>query len=136
MLSRVLSSSTPASTSDELIAAFQAQFGASDEMMNLFSLTTGKVIAQNAAASAAVGYDDDDIADMPIGGFFPDRELAKMEAAFRRLVRVGFVEVEVQMRLKSGQLATLLMRSFLIQREPEPICLTHTVRVNSVRESG
>jgi hypothetical protein len=98
-------------------------------MLNLFSLGSGKVIVQNAAAFSRIGYNDDDIKSKSISDFHPADQLIKAEAAFRQMMRFGFAETEVTMYLKSGKLATLLLRSFLIQREPEAICLTHTVRI-------
>ena len=129
MLKSVLADTNEAPSRDDLIRAFQEQFGDSDDMLNLFSLRSGKVIVQNAAAQSQIGYDDNDIQDKSISDFHPEDQRIKAEMAFRQMLRFGFAEAEVTMYLKSGELATLLLRSFLIQRVPEAICLTHTVRI-------
>ncbi|MGE0171881.1 MAG: ATP-binding protein [Oligoflexales bacterium] len=112
---------------EELIENFKSLFEYSHDAMNLFSLSTGKVLVQNAAAYRLTGYTEIDYENIPIENFYPPEELPKVAANFQKQVQVGFVEEQVKMYCKGRQLKDLWIRSYVVQTTPEIICITHTI---------
>jgi PAS domain S-box-containing protein len=114
---------------EALVELFDRLFANSNDAMNLFALRDGTVIVQYEAAFKVTGYSRADFASRPIESFYPPQELPKVAAAFAKMAESGFVAEHVRMYYKSGELRDLWIRSYVIQREPEPICLVHTIDV-------
>jgi PAS domain S-box-containing protein len=112
---------------DELIQNFKNLFTNSHDAMNLFSLSTGRVLVQNEAAYRLTGYTEADYVNIPIENFYPPEELPKVAANFQKQVEVGFVEEKVKMYCKGRELKDLWIRSYVVQTTPEIICITHTI---------
>jgi len=108
---------------------FEHLFANSRDMMNLFSVTQGKIILFNAAAREATGYTPEELAHAPVSALYPPEEHAKLALAFERLVTTGYSSEKLRMFAKSGELRDIWTRSYVVEREPEVICLVHTVDI-------
>jgi PAS domain S-box-containing protein len=117
------------SETDKLKLYFEHLFTNSRDLMNLFSLTEGKIIMINRAAEEALGYSLEELVQVPVHTLYPADELPKLALAFERLQRNGYSSEKLQMYVRTGELRDIWTRSFVIQREPEAICLVHTIDV-------
>lgn len=108
---------------------FEHLFTNSRDMMNLFSLTQGRIIMLNSAAEQITGYGLAELATIPIENLYPAAELPKLKLAFSRLSETGYSSEKLQMYVRSGELRDIWTRSFIVQREPEVVCLVHTIDV-------
>ncbi len=114
---------------EELKLYFTHLFTNSRDMMNLFSLTQGRVIMLNTAAEQCTGYTLAELAELPIETLYPASEMPKLALAFDRLRATGYSSEKLAMYVKSGELRDIWTRSYVIQNEPECVCLVHTIDV-------
>ena len=128
-------SSGPATTShaaearETLKRYFEHLFANSRDIMNLFSLTEGKIILVNRAGEEATGYSTEELSTLPVDALYPPEEHAKLALAFERLKTTGYSSEKLRMYARNGELCDIWTRSYVIQREPETICLVHTIDI-------
>jgi len=106
---------------------FEHLFANSRDMMNLFSLTQGKVIMLNVAAEQTTGYSMEELKTLPIDTLYPPEEQEKLRLAFQRLNDKGYSTDKLSMYVRSGELRDIWTRSYIVQREPETVCIVHTL---------
>jgi PAS domain S-box-containing protein len=114
----------------ELTRNFMELYGDSEDAMNLFSLSEGRILVQNRAAFELTGYSASDFANTPIEHFYPPDEIEKVSQSFQKLAKYGFVEQQVKMYCKDRTLKDLWIRSYVVQKNSELICLTHTIDIS------
>ncbi len=114
-------------TAEELKRYFEHLFANSRDMMNLFSLTHGKIIMLNKAAEESTGYSMNELSRLPVEALYPSEELPTLEIAFEQLRQTGYSSNKLRMYARSGELRDIWARAYVIQREPEAICLVHTI---------
>jgi PAS domain S-box-containing protein len=114
---------------DGLLTYFSHIFANSKDMINLFSLTHRRILLWNEAATASMGYTMEDFEKVPLEKHYPPAELIKLGKVFEALATTGYAFEKLKMYTKSGELKDLWIRSFVIQQDPEVICLSHTIDV-------
>lgn len=114
---------------EDLKLYFTHLFANSRDMMNLFSLTQGRIIMLNTAAEQCTGYTLAELSELPIERLYPPAELPKLALAFDRLRTTGYSSERLAMYVKGGELRDIWTRSYVIQKEPEWVCLVHTIDV-------
>lgn len=118
------------STSIETLKTyFEHLFANSRDVMNLFSITQGKVILLNAAAEETTGYNLTELQSLPIDALYPPEEHAKLQLAFARLQATGYSTDKLCMYGRNGELRDIWTRSYIVQREPEAVCIVHTIDI-------
>jgi PAS domain S-box-containing protein len=122
-------SRAPSETTETLKRYFEHLFANSRDIMNLFSMSEGKVIMLNAAAHEATGYSLAELQQLSIDALYPAEEHPKLMLAFERLRDTGFSSDKLCMYVRNGELRDIWTRSYVVQREPEPICIVHTIDV-------
>ncbi|MET0343811.1 MAG: ATP-binding protein [Polyangiales bacterium] len=108
---------------------FEHLFANSRDMMNLFSLTQGKVVMLNQAAEDSTGYSLDELARTPVDAMYPPEERGRLAIAFERLRQTGYSSDKLRMYARNGELRDIWTRSYVVQHQPEAICLVHTLDV-------
>ena len=108
---------------------FEHLFANSRDIMNLFSMTEGRVIMLNAAAQEATGYSAPELQHVPIDKLYPPEEHPKLQLAFERLQDTGFSSDKLCMYVRNGELRDIWTRSYVVQREPETVCIVHTIDI-------
>lgn len=108
---------------------FEHLFANSRDIMNLFSLTQGKIIMLNRAAEEATGYTAEELSRVSIDAIYPSEEHSKLALAFERLRRTGYSSDKLRMYTRNGEQCDIWTRSYVIQHEPEVVCLVHTIDV-------
>ncbi len=116
------------------IGYFERLFANSKDIMNLFSMTQRKILRWNPQAAIAMGYSKDELNDVPIEKIYPPEELLKLGASFQRLAADGFAEEKLKIYRKGKDLGDIWIRSFVIQYEPEVLCLVHTIDISEEKE--
>ncbi len=119
---------------DGLLTYFTHIFANSKDMINLFSMTQQKIILWNEASTASMGYTMEDFEAVPLEKRYPPEEFAKLLKCFGALAKEGYAFEKLKMYSKSGELKDLWMRAFVIQTEPEVICLVHTIDVTEEKK--
>jgi len=113
---------------------FERLFANSKDIMNLFSMTQRKILRWNPQAAIAMGYSKDELSNVPIEKIYPPEELLKLGASFQRLAAEGFSEEKLKIYRKGKDLGDIWIRSFVIQYEPEVLCLVHTIDITEEKE--
>ncbi|MEY4510103.1 MAG: hypothetical protein RLZZ450_2225 [Pseudomonadota bacterium] len=108
---------------------FEHLFANSRDVMNLFSITQGKVILLNAAAERTTGYSLEELETVPIDALYPPEEHAKLALAFQQLASTGYSTDKLTMYVRNGELRDIWVRSYVVQREPEIVCIVHTIDI-------
>lgn len=116
------------------IRYFEHLFANSKDILNLFSLTHQKILRLNPHASEVLGYSRDDLEKTPIEKIYPPEELLKLGATFQRLGEAGVAEEKLKIYDKQGKLRDIWSRAFVIQYEPETLCLVHTIDITEEKE--
>jgi len=116
------------------IGYFERLFANSKDIMNLFSMTQRKILRWNPQAAIAMGYSKDELSNVPIEKIYPPEELLKLGASFQRLAADGFAEEKLKIYRKGKDLGDIWIRSFVIQSEPEVLCLVHTIDITEEKE--
>jgi len=116
------------------IGYFERLFENSKDIMNLFSMTQRRILRWNPQAAIAMGYTKEELSNVPIEKIYPPDELLKLGACFGRLVETGFVEEKLKIYRKGKDLGDIWIRSFVIQYEPEVLCLVHTIDITEEKE--
>jgi PAS domain S-box-containing protein len=116
------------------IGYFERLFANSKDIMNLFSMTQRKILRWNPQAAIAMGYSKEELSDVPIEKIYPPEELLKLGASFQRLAAEGFSEEKLKIYRKGKDLGDIWIRSFVIQYEPEVLCLVHTIDITEEKE--
>lgn len=119
---------------DGLLTYFTHIFANSKDVINLFSLTQKKIVLWNEAATASMGYTLADFETIPLEKRYPPEEFIKLTKSFETLAKDGYAFEKVKMYAKNGELKDLWIRSFVIQTDPEVICLVHTIDVTEERK--
>lgn len=113
---------------------FERLFANSKDIMNLFSMTQRKILRWNPQAAASMGYSKEEMSNVPIEKIYPPEELLKLGASFQRLAADGFAEEKLKIYRKGKDLGDIWIRSFVIQYEPEVLCLVHTIDITEEKE--
>lgn len=113
---------------------FERLFANSKDIMNLFSMTQRKILRWNPQAAIAMGYSKEELSNVPIENIYPPEELLKLGASFQRLAAEGFSEEKLKIYRKGKDLGDIWIRSFVIQYEPEVLCLVHTIDITEEKE--
>lgn len=113
---------------------FEHFFANTKDIVNLFSLTQRKILRWNTQAGETLGFDKGDLENLPIEDIYPPAELMKLGAAFERLAEKGFVEEKLKCYNKQRDLQDIWIRAFVIQYEPEVLCLVHTIDITKEKE--
>lgn len=108
---------------------FQHLFANSRDMMNLFSLSERKIIMLNQAAEHVTGYSLEELTKLPVELLYPADEFPKLSLAFARLRDVGYSSEKLRMYVRTGELRDIWTRSYVVQYEPEVVCLVHTMDI-------
>lgn len=117
------------------IGYFERLFANSKDIMNLFSMTQRKILRWNPQAAANMGYTKEELENMPIEKIYPPEELLKLGASFHKLASEGFSEEKLKIYRKGkDELGDIWIRSFVIQYEPEVLCLVHTIDITEEKE--
>lgn len=116
------------------IRYFEHLFANSKDILNLFSLTNQKILRLNPHASEVLGYSREDLEKTPIEKIYPPEELLKLGATFQRLSENGVAEEKLKIYDKKGGLRDIWSRAFVIQYEPETLCLVHTIDITEEKE--
>ncbi len=114
------------SSTEALVEHFDHIFAQSKDILNLFSLRERRIIRTNAAAAQSLGYGVEELHSTPVERLYPPDEIPKLERAIDQLETQGFSSDKLKIYSKSGELRDIWTRSYVIQQEPEPICLVHT----------
>lgn len=113
---------------------FEHLFANCKDILNLFSLTQMKILRWNPQAGALMGYTQDDFAKMAIEDIYPPEELIKLATTFKRLREEKVVEEKLKLYDKSKKLKDIWIRAFVVQEEPETLCLVHTIDITNEKE--
>ncbi len=119
----------PSDSTEAVKRSFEHLFANSRDIMNLFSMNDGKVIMLNAAAHEATGYSLEELRELSVDVLYPPEEHPKLLLAFERLRDTGFSSDKLSMYLRDGELRDIWTRSYVVQREPELICIVHTIDI-------
>jgi PAS domain S-box-containing protein len=119
----------PSASTEMLKTYFEHLFANSRDVMNLFSITKGKIILLNAAAEKTTGYSFDELQSLPIDALYPPEEHAKLALAFQQLASTGYSTDKLSMYVRNGELRDIWVRSYVVQREPEIVCIVHTIDI-------
>jgi len=114
---------------ERLTTYFKHLFAHGRDMMNLFSLTQQKILMINGAARDITGYELEELREIPIQKLYPPEELPKLMQAFERLHNHGSSSEKLTMLARDGSRRQIWTRSYIVQYEPEVICLVHTIDV-------
>ena len=113
---------------------FERLFANSKDIMNLFSMTQRKILRWNPQAGAAMGYSKEDLENVPIEKIYPPEELLKLGGTFQKLAESGFAEEKLKIYRKGKDLGDTWIRAFVVQYEPEILCLVHTIDITDEKE--
>ena len=117
------------------IKYFERFYANTKDIVNLFSLTHRKILRWSPRANQVLGYSKGDLENLNIEQIYPPEELLKLGAAFQRLAEKGFVEEKLKCYNKIHELQDIWIRAFVIQYEPEVLCLVHTIDLTEEKES-
>ncbi|MDB4974949.1 MAG: diguanylate cyclase/phosphodiesterase [Myxococcaceae bacterium] len=124
-----MANAAPVESIETLKRYFEHVFANSRDIMNLFSLTQGRVMMLNAEAERATGYSLPELQDLPVAALYPAEEHAKLQVAFEKLRDTGFSSDKLCMYARNGELRDIWTRSYIVQRVPETICIVHTIDI-------
>lgn len=113
---------------------FERLFANSKDIMNLFSMTQRRILRWNPQASIAMGYTEEELENVPIEQIYPPEELLKLGGTFQRLAETGFAEEKLKIYNSKKELKDIWTRSFVIQTEPEVLCLVSTIDITQEKE--
>jgi PAS domain S-box-containing protein len=113
---------------------FEHLFANSKDIMNLFSMTQRKILRWNPQAGIMMGYTKEDLENTPIESIYPPEELLKLGGTFQRLAEHGFAEEKLKIFNKKKELKDIWTRAFVVQYEPEVLCLVHTIDITEEKE--
>ena len=108
------------------ISFFNHLFTDSDEMWNLYSISSRLILALNPKSIASTGYTLDELKITPIERIYPESELLKLGAVFQNLKSQFISKDDLRFFTKSGNLKEVTIRASLLSEEPELICLVKT----------
>ncbi len=116
------------------IGYFERLFANSKDIMNLFSMTQRKILRWNPQAGVAMGYTKEDLENVPIEKIYPPEEIIKLGDTFEKLAKMGFAEAKLKIYRKGRDNGDIWIRAFVVQYEPEVLCLVHTIDISDEKE--
>ena len=119
---------------NQWIDKFESLFTNSQDIMNLFSLSQRKILRWNPQAAISMGYTREELERLPVEELYPPEELAKLGDTFAILMEKGFSEAKQKIYNSKKELRDIWIRSFVIQYEPEILCLVHTIDITEEKE--
>jgi PAS domain S-box-containing protein len=113
---------------------FESLFANAHDIMNLFSLSQRKILRWNPQAAVSMGFTKEEMENVAIEELYPPEELLKLGATFQKLAENGFSENKLKIYNSKKELRDIWIRSFVVQYEPEILCLVHTIDITDEKE--
>jgi len=105
---------------------FNNLFMNSNEIWNLYSITSRTILALNPRAISISGYSSEELKVTPIERIYPENELMKLGALLQNLTSTFVAHDDVTFYTKSGSLKRVTVHASLLSHEPEELCLVKT----------